>query len=194
MGLFGFILVLACLPSALIDFALPQWKTEPDFQIEDAYKWIYQAARGGEHAVPDQAMAQKYLEGEWSALGEPSPDEQIWQPLCADESIGRINLRPFRAKGGTLDDLLDAFVKSSQKFDNGEANFIDAWNELGKRLKSKSAGNLRRKDWKRLDREMKRKNYPAIHHSKIYEESIHPAYRIVTADVACAGKLLGCPK
>lgn len=178
------IIFLSCLPSMLIDFALPQWKKDRQFQIEDAYKWIYQATRGGEHAIPDKEMARQYLEGEWQKLGKPEPNEQIWEPLCSDGEIGRLNLRPFRVGGGQANDLLDAFVQSSQDFKNDESNFIAAWNELGKRLKSKSSGNLNGRAWSKLNQKMKAENYPAIHHSQIFEQSRHPAYRILTKENA----------
>lgn len=175
--------MLACLPSALIDFALPQWKSEPNVRIEDAYKWIYQATRGGEHAVPSREMAEKYLNEEWMTLTDSPTDEPLWQPLCTDESIGRLNLRPFRAKGGKIGDLVEAFIKSSESFKGSDADFLAAWNELGKRLKSRSEGALNHREWKRLDEKMKKQKYPAIHHSREYENALHPAYRILRGEI-----------
>jgi len=52
MNVLALTLLLSCLPSALIDFALPKWKADKNVRIEDAYKWTFQATRGGEHAVP----------------------------------------------------------------------------------------------------------------------------------------------
>lgn len=181
MNFLGVIIVLTCLPSALIDFALPIWKSEPAVQIEDAYKWTYQATRGGEHAAPDREIAKEWLDKEWKSISEPMVNETLWQPLCEDGSIGRLNLRPFKQLGGNPDDLVDAFVAGAKEYKGVESDFLAAWNELGKRLKKKSGGSLDHKKWAALDAEMKKKGYPAIHHSKTYQKVYGPAYRILPA-------------
>lgn len=181
MNLLATILLLSCLPSALLDFALPKWKADKNVRIDDAYKWTYQATRGGEHAVPDTESARKWLDNEWNSMGTAVKDIAIWEPLCPGGEIGRLNLRPFKNKGGEPDDLLDAFLASSREYRTDGANFIAAWNELGKHLKKKTYGSLTYKDWTKLDAEMKAKNYPAVHHSETYNKAEQPAYRILTA-------------
>lgn len=180
MNLLAFALLLSCLPAALIDFALPKWKADKNVRTEDAYKWIYQATRGGEHAVPDTESARKWMMGEWESLSEKKDSEPIWEPLCPGEDIGRLNLRPFKMRGGKADDLLNAFIASSREYRSDGKNFVAAWNELGKRLKKSAIGNLDHAAWLSLDAEMKAKNYPAVHHSKTYNDVVRPAYRILT--------------
>ena len=181
MNVLSIAFLLSCLPSVLIDFALPKWKADKNVRIDDAYKWTYQATRGGEHAVPDTESARKWLNNEWSSMGTVAKDIAIWEPLCSGGEIGRLNLRPFKNKGGEPDDLLDAFLASSREYRSDGTNFIAAWKELGKRLKKKSYGSLTYKDWSKLDAEMKAKNYPAVHHSDTYNKAEKPAYRIVTS-------------
>lgn len=181
MNFLGLIFILTCLPSALVDFVLPIWKTEPAMQMEDAYKWIYQATRGGEHAAPDREMAKAWLDAEWKTISEPMANEPLWQPLCEDGSIGRLNLRRYKQKGGDRDDLVDAFVAGAREFKGTESDFLAAWNEFGKRLKQKAVGGLDHKKWKALDKAMKVKKYPAIHHSEKYNKVLRPAYRILPA-------------
>lgn len=181
MKFFGLIFILTCLPSALIDFALPVWKQQPAVQMEDAYKWIYQATRGGEHAAPDKEMAGDWLGKEWKTLARPRENEPLWQPLCKDGSIGRLNLRPYKSEGGDPDDLVDAFVAGANGFKGTETDFLAAWNELGKRLKNRPAGSLDHKKWKVLNAEMKKRAFPAIHHSEKYNDAFHPAYRVLPA-------------
>lgn len=168
------------MPSALLDFAIPKWKADPNVRIEDAYKWIFQATRGGEHAAPDRESARTWLEGEWRSLGQPDKSEPLWQPLCKDGSIGRENLRVFKADGGKMDDILDAFLTSSREYKETGTAFIDTWTLLGKRLKKHPSGELIYADWMRLDTEMKARNYPAVRHSKQFEDNDHPAYRVIT--------------
>jgi hypothetical protein len=72
------LLILACVPSAILDLAIPKWKADKAVHIEDAYKWLYQATRGGEHAAPDEESARKWLDGEWQTLESPLKMEPEW--------------------------------------------------------------------------------------------------------------------
>ncbi|MGB7203584.1 MAG: hypothetical protein WBD16_15155 [Pyrinomonadaceae bacterium] len=184
MQLFAAILLLTCAPTALLDFAIPKWETDKATRIEDAYKYLHQATRGGEHAVPSKDAAKKWLDNEWQSLGEPIKNERTWEQLCPDGTIGRLNLRPFKDEGGKADDLLNAFLQSAREYKTEPSAFTDAWAELGKRLKKQGFDRLTQKTWKRLDDEMKKKKYPAIHHSDEYKRANRPAYRILTLDAA----------
>jgi hypothetical protein len=180
MSILSLAFVLACLPYALIDFVQPIFKSDNAVQIEDAYKWIFQATRGGEHAAPSREGAKSWLDNEWSALGDDVSGEKEWSPLCPDGTIGRVNLRPFRKRGGKADDIVNAFLNSAVEFRSEPADFTAAWDELGKRLKKSKIGVLTYKSWQKFDKEMKAKGYPAVHHSESYNKSRRPAYRVVT--------------
>lgn len=182
------ILFFACSVTAVLDHGVPIWKKTPHFRIEDAYKWTYQATRGGEHAVPDRESAANWLENEWRTMGVEPKGEREWVPLCPGGEIGRLNLRPFETNGGTANDLLDAFLNSAREYRGESQAFLDAWTTLGKRLKKKGFGNVTYIEWERLDAEMKKRGYPAIHHSKEYNDAMRPSYRIITA--AQAAKIL----
>mgnify|MGYP000250483485 CR=1 FL=1 len=170
-----------CSPTALIDFALPKWEADPSVRIEDAYKWIFQATRGGEHMAPSRERATKALEIEWSD-SEPADGEAIWEPLCPCENIGRLNIRPFGARGGRSGDLVEAFLASCRSFSAHPDALLSAWNELGNRLEGKPSGRLDHDNWSSLDASLKAKNYPAIHHSMDYRTARRPSYRILTAE------------
>jgi hypothetical protein len=130
--------------------------------------------------VPDEDSARKWLDGEWATLGKPAKDELGWEPLCPGGDVGRLNLRPFKQAGGKEDDLLTAFLASSRTYRPDPAEFVEAWNQLGIRLQKHPFGRLNHRSWQKVDAEMKPQNYPAIHHSKPYEATRHPAYRVLT--------------
>ena len=180
MSLLGTILLLTCLPGLLLDFASERWKNDANMEIRDAYKWLYQATNGGEHAAPSRAAAKQWLDGEWSSLGSAEADELLWEPLCSDESIGRLNLRAFKSRDGKSEDILNAFLNSATEYKGDGKTFAAAWSELGIRLKERPIGVLKYDDWRAFDSEMKAKDYPAVHHSEKYESAHHPAYRIIT--------------
>lgn len=179
-SIFGLVLLLTCTPTALLDFAIPKWNADKAVRIEDAYKWLYQATRGGEHAAPDRAMAKEWLDGEWSSLADARTDEKLFEPLCPGSEIGRLNLRAFKSVGGTEDDILDAFLASATEYGATVNEFTAAWLELQKRLKKRAIGSVTLLDWQRLDSEMGVKGYPAVHHSTNYNDIRHPAYRVIT--------------
>lgn len=177
----AFLLIFSAAPEPDADFFLAQSRADPETRIEDAYKWLFHATRGGEHAIASADAARKWLQKEWSALGPPQPNEPLWVPLTPDGRIGRLNLRPYRARGGSPDALHAAFVAGAQSFDVSPDRFRKVWNALGRALKKDSEGHLTYSEWKRLDREMRARHYSAIHHSSAYEQARQPAYRVLPA-------------
>jgi hypothetical protein len=165
----------------LLAFALPRWAAEPAMEIADAYKWLYQATQGGEHAVGDLEGAQRWLEQEWVALGPPLPDEPLVEPLRPDGAVVRLHLRPYRTAGGEAAALLGAFVASAATFPPERAAFTSVWRQLGEHLAQASLGALTREKWARLDAAMAIKGYPAEHHSSAYRAARQSAYRVLTA-------------
>jgi hypothetical protein len=164
------------------DFAIEKLRYDPDVRIEDAYKWLYQAMRGAEHAVTDEKMVREYLQHEWKTLGKPLLNELLWEPLRTDNELGRLNLRPFRARGGRMDDVANAFIESAREFKSDEIDFRAAWNALGLQLAHEPVGKLTWPEWRRLDEAMTAKKYPAIHHSANYNKARQPAYRVLTRE------------
>lgn len=182
MSLPSLVFLLVCLPTALLDFASAQWAADPGLAMQDAYKWLFQATRGGEHAAPSREAASAWLDREWKSLRPGPANEKLWEPLCPAGEIGRLNLRPFQAGGGGPELVLDAFLASSAHYRPDQKVFSTAWAELGRRLKRKKIGGLTYADWRAFDAEMNKKGYPAVHHSRAYQESRLPAYRIITSE------------
>lgn len=170
----------------LLDFAMAGWRSDPAVRVEDAYKWLYQAALGGEHAIAEETGPRRWLDEEWAGLGEPREGEPLAQALRPDGSVLRINLRPFKAAGGQRERLLRAFVESARAFRGDRALFLAAWSELGRRLRAggeAQPAGLRFADWQALDEAARAEGYPAVHHSPSYEQAHAPAYRVVLARV-----------
>lgn len=177
----AFFLFFSAAPDPDADFFLAQAREDPEIRIEEAYKWLFHATRGGEHAIVNETAVRKWLDQEWATLEPPQPDEPLWTPLVAEGRIGRLNLRPYRARGGTPDALHQAFVAGAESFDASPARFRAAWKALGHALAKNPQGHLTRSEWKRLDALARPDGYPARHHSAEYTVSRHPAYRVLPA-------------
>lgn len=177
------VLLCACAraPNPDVAFFLEQARGDPELRIEDAYKWLVHATRGGEHAVENETAVRLWLDREWQTLGPPQPGEPLWVPLTADGRIGRLNLRPYRAQGGDPADLLAAFLAGAEAFDADPARFRRAWNVLGRELENRPGRHLTADEWRRFDRAMRPRGYPACSHSPAYERARSPAYRVLPA-------------
>ena len=175
--------LLVALATSTLTLPLDAWAVDPAFSMSDAYKWIFQATLGGEHAAPSRDMADQWLRQEWQQLGPTAPDEPLTERL-GDTGIVRLHLRPFRDAGGAPEALLDAFLASAVAFRADHDVFVRAWRAFGDRLRQAPAAHLTRDAWVQLDEELRGKGYPAVHHSDEFTRAHRPAYRVVTAKQA----------
>ena len=152
--------------------------------MQDAYKWLYQATLGGEHAVSDDSGPRMWLDREWAGLGRPLRGEALVDKLTPDGRFLRVNLRPYKARGGDKEMLLAVFVASAKAFRSERAAFLDAWAGLGETLRSEPGNSrLSYSEWLRFDRNARKDSYPAVHHSDKYERAYKPAYRVVLGEL-----------
>ncbi|MBK9089367.1 MAG: hypothetical protein IPL90_10110 [Holophagales bacterium] len=165
---------------SLAAFARSALAEEPSAGIEDAYKWLFQAARGGEHAAPSEEAARTWLEAEWESLGPPLPGEPLVVPLRPDGAVVRLNLRPFKAAGGDPNVALGAFLSSARSFEPDPGLFVAAWRAFGRSLAGLELARMGIRAFEELDRSSERAGWPARHHSPGYAEARKPAYRVLT--------------
>jgi hypothetical protein len=165
----------------LVATALDALAARPEARIEDAYKFLFQATRGGEHAAPDEASARTYLAREWASLPAPDPssDEPAIEWLRHDGALVRLHLRPAKALGVSQDAVLAAFLASARAVRMDASGLTYAWQALGERLRQRPQGHLTRAAWDALDAAMRPKDYPAVHHSEPYSTAYAPAYRVM---------------
>ncbi len=170
--------------AALAEFAWSALRDEPAASPEDAYKWLYQAARGGEHVAPSEEAARERLLREWATLGAPAPGEPLVVPLRPDRRVVRLNLRPYRAAGGDPEALLAAFLESARGFRPDTGLFLEAWRELRRRLPAGAGGRMSPAAFEELHRASEAKGWPARHHGAAYAAARAPAYRVLTDEAA----------
>ncbi len=157
---------------------------EPAAGVEDVYKWLFQAARGGEHAAPSEETARAWLEAEWASLGPPLPGEPLVVPLRPDGSVVRLNLRPFKAAGGDPKALLGAFLSSARSFAPDPLLFVASWRAFGRGLAAGGANGWTAGAFEELDRASEKAGWPARHHGRAYSEARRPAYRVLSGEEA----------
>lgn len=189
-----YLLLLAPIVASCVRFDPPpvnriiadQAQRYPRMQVQDWYKLFYQSALGNEHLLADSSAVYHYLLHEWENLG-PSAGEPLVEYLSADSQVVRLNLRPYRASGGSPADVYRMMAASTSFFTPS----VDAFEAtLAHLVFLAERGDV----WVNPDalaafiEEQRGRDYPAVHHSELYEQAYRPAYRVLArATLASAG-------
>ncbi len=152
-------------------------ETYPQWEMDDLYKLVFQAAMGSEHAVNNPELALERLQAEAEAVG-PSNGSPMIMPLSPDCRLVRIDLRAYLSKGGDLGDLAKAFVETSQKFKPSLVRLVEYWSCAESMAKQKEI-SFSLPDLRAYSEHQCRQGYPPVHHSEAYRRLYSPAYRVV---------------
>ena len=156
-------------------------KIRPGFEIQDAYKLLYQGSLGIEHIMGDTVAAKEYLEYEMSTINETEfPDETLIENISMDSTIVRINLRPFKRLGLNTEKLWRTMVVSSRQYPKIDEKFVRSWKCCVKLCEEEELSfDLEKVQF--FDDQMKNNNYRSAHHSNNYMDTYKPSYRVVMA-------------
>lgn len=176
---------LSCRPALteeekkIVELIQYQQKLRPEFEIQDAYKLLYQGNLGIEHIMGDTLAAKEYLEYELSSIQESEfPEESLIENISTDTSIVRINLRPFKRLGMNAEKLWRTMVFSAERYSKVDKKFVHTWT-LCVKLCEKEVLSFDVEKVKFFDDQMKGNNYRTAHHSNRYMDTYKPAYRVV---------------
>lgn len=151
----------------------------PAMRAQDVYKLIFQAICGAEHIVQSAHAFERNLRTEYESVGADA-SEPLVMPLRADGLLARLNLRPYKARKGSLTALVEECLRAAASVDTSarEAS-ITHWRAFviecrnGLWLTHSSA------ELDELDAWLVQNDYPAVHHSEVYRQAYQPAYRLV---------------
>ena len=149
----------------------------PRLEIQDLYKLTYQAAMGAEHAVPDVAAAQDWLERELSQL-DAGPQEPIVETISPDGRMARVHLRPYVAAGGDPAALLTAFVRTAHEHRGTWEQLRRYWS-YAVRLAAMGGLPFNQTDLLSFWADVEAQGFPVAHHSAGYRAAYKPAYRVI---------------
>jgi hypothetical protein len=149
----------------------------PAMQVQDIYKLLYQAALGSEHAAQDEVLARKWLELELLEMGD-GPDEPLPDPISPDGQVARIHLRSYIRAGKEPQALLTAFVRTAQEW-RGSVETLRGYGKNTAQYAETEKWPLHRAEIETFFAKMEVMEFPAVHHSAIYADFYHPAYRVV---------------
>jgi hypothetical protein len=155
-----------------------EFKNYPEASLLDLYKNYFQDAYGPGHLIHDTTHAGEYLN--WELSQSDWSDTLLWQPLGMQHDFYRINL--LLLKNGTIprDTLLLGMIKSAQLSRNPDIeSWKKEWNEVLQIIKKYKPDLLGMEQDEKMIAETLSKGNVVMHHSKRYEETYHPHYRII---------------
>jgi hypothetical protein len=155
----------------------------PRMELRDVYKLFYQGTMGSEHLVAYPQAFSKYLTEEFEPL-QADPSERLLEPIRPDQTLFRINLRPYKALNLPVDVLVPGLLETTQVFTSDLEGFKHAWTGFGKACEQGQVSNFEVGDIHTFTAWVEGLGFPAIHHSGTYSLAYQPAYRLILAQSA----------
>lgn len=150
----------------------------PHMEIKDIYKLIYQSVLGLGHLIDDHHAARNNLRNELDNVRDNGFQEDLIEDISINNSMVRINLRPFKERDFQWEILFDAMIKTEEENTAKLEDFIEIWKTFIQMAEEKSF-DISIEELNSFNEEIITKNYPVMHHSTLYNQTYRPAYRIV---------------
>ena len=148
---------------------LAQLRLHPAIQPRDVIKLCYQAARGAEHLLADQARARTYFDQEYAAT---SADASVPLFETISENVARVNIAAWKASGLPAEWLFRMFVHTASVPMGGD-DLLETY------IAEAAAVADDLPSWEEALAAWREAGMPAVHHSEAYRAAEKPAYRIV---------------
>ena len=150
----------------------------PKMEIQDAYKLIYQAVMGLEHALINLEDFEQAIIKEYDALN-PNDKEPLWESIHPEGLWMRINLRPLKARSEDPQRLATLCIWSLDLNHTDSTHLKEAWQTLTKLCRNGRVRSFGLEEMAAFNEFLKENNFPAVHHSTAYRTLYQPAYRIM---------------
>ncbi|MGE5256940.1 MAG: hypothetical protein ACM3KE_09730 [Hyphomicrobiales bacterium] len=149
----------------------------PLWAVEDLYKLLHQAAMGAEHALTDPAEVGDWLMHELAHL-DAGPRESLIDPISSDGEVVRVHLRPFAALRLEQGDLVRAFIRTAAEITSSSVR-LDDFAKVATQVAGEGYLPFATDQVRGYMAEQRARGFPAVHHSREYQRSYKPAYRVV---------------
>jgi len=147
--------------------------------VQDVYKLLFQGVLGVGHILRDKEGAWRWLVEEFEEVDASEfLEEPLLERVSVDGGVVRVNLRPFKRLGLSLERLFDVMVASAERIEEDKDRFVEVWKRF---IQLVRIGRLDF-DYERLkefDENVRAAGYPPVHHSREYAEANKPAYRVI---------------
>lgn len=154
----------------------------PEAQLRDLYKSFFQDRFGLEHLMSDSAKADEYLRYELAHLEDENqyPD---YEPTGYKGNFYRVNLHLIRSGKIPYDVYFQAFMESAKAFSPiSIEKWEKEWNAIESIIADKYPKLMESGDASEIHALLDKGEY-ATHHSKKFNATYHPHYRIIEKKV-----------
>jgi hypothetical protein len=157
-----------------------QLVTYPESTLQDIYKSFYQEHFGPGHIISDTASARRFLVRELSEMGKiQSP---YFETTGSQGDYVRVYLSAVSDSLITAEQLLDAFVRSANLWQEPTISWMEKWEAIVSIIQANKIELESFETDLPLLTEAAQNNQ-AVHHSRRYNEAYHPHYRIVERSI-----------
>ena len=157
-----------------------QLATYPESTSQDIYKSFYQEHFGPGHIISDTASARRYLMRELSEMGKTQ--SPYFEPTGSQGDYIRVYLSAIADSLITAEQLLDAFVRSANLWQEPTISWMEKWEAIVSIIQANTIEIEGLETDLPLLNEAARNNQ-AVHHSRRYNVAYHPHYRLVERSI-----------
>ena len=93
----------------------------------------------------------------------------------------RVNIRPYKASGGSKEVLFEWFYESSKIKEGEPQDILTFWKVFT--MINKEKNYFSSKEIKNFENKYMKNKLPVLHHSKQYKKSNNPSYRVVNCQL-----------
>ena len=157
-----------------------QMATYPETTLQDVYKSFYQEHFGPGHIISDTASARRYLMRELSEMGKTQ--SPYFESTGSQGDYVRVYLSAVADSLITVEQLLDAFVRSANSRQEPTVGWLEKWEAI---ISIIQANKIELEGFE-TDLPLlteAAQNHQAVHHSRRFNEAYHPHYRIVERSI-----------
>lgn len=152
----------------------------PEARLQDIYKTFYQDHFGPGHMITDTSMARQYLYSELS--GNDVSWVGYYEPTGREGRFVRVFLNAVADSLISAEELLDAFIRSANEYQEPKTEWVTEWSEIVKTIRENEIYVEGFEEDEPQVTEAARNNQ-AMHHSRAYKDAYNPHYRIVRRDI-----------
>jgi len=168
-------------PAALGELIGGHVERYPAMAPRDVYKLLYQGVLGLAHllASPEAFVERLRTEVEGVSAGDADP---LWETVRPDGRLGRLNLRPFKAQGGDVEQLVAACLQTAERTWGTPDELRAAWATFVDLCRAGQWPVFSLPEVEVFSAWVEEQGYPVAHHSARYREAYWPAYRLVSSE------------
>ena len=158
----------------------------PAATLQDIYKTMFQGRFGVAHLLSDRTTVKAYIERESRECGEERAN--YFEPCGWRGDHIRVDLHAIRDGKITSDELTDAFMQSAKKCTTADSTALAEWQKEWQMIITQNYDRLHKLESFEQDStniaEMISNGRYVVHHSRTYNTTYHPHYRIISRSEA----------